>query len=79
MPGCEHLDACGLGCRACALACGEGVFAKDPFACFYWKEGYAGRIVECIDGCREDTSCRAADGPGERRNADAANSSYHKR
>lgn len=49
--GCEHLGACGLGCRASALTCGEGVFAKDPVACLYWKEGYPGKIMECIDGC----------------------------
>jgi radical SAM protein with 4Fe4S-binding SPASM domain len=45
---CEHFGGCTLGCRTCALTYGEGVFAKDPFTCHYWKEGYPAKIEECI-------------------------------
>lgn len=45
---CEHLGKCTLGCRACALIYGDGVFGKDPFTCRYWKAGYPERIVKCI-------------------------------
>ena len=45
---CEHFGGCTLGCRTCALTYGEGVFAKDPFTCHYWKEGYPDKIRGCI-------------------------------
>jgi radical SAM protein with 4Fe4S-binding SPASM domain len=43
---CEHLGNCNLGCRSCALTYNGGIFSKDPFTCYYWKNGYPEKIMQ---------------------------------
>ncbi len=45
---CEHLGKCGLGCRSCALTYNGSVFSKDPFTCYYWKNGYPEKIAQVM-------------------------------
>lgn len=41
---CEHLGRCNLGCRSCALTYNGGIYSRDPFTCYYWKNGYPEKI-----------------------------------
>ena len=51
---CEHRLRCGGGCRACAMAIGDGFFSVDPYSCFFFKNGYEKKIRDLVALCRRE-------------------------
>ena len=51
---CSYLRVCGGGCRANAYQANGSIFAKDPAACMFFRNGWTQRIVDVVrDACPE--------------------------
>lgn len=45
---CSYFELCNGGCRAIALALTGDMLGIDPSKCFFWENGYAGKIATAL-------------------------------
>lgn len=46
--GCEHRLRCGGGCRASAMIFSGDYYGKDPYGCYFFRQGFGQKLQEAL-------------------------------